>query len=255
MFGKLALRALCVLAAGGLCSCGSPAGVGKPAGAAPAPKPAAGPATWPAGLADGQWRDLFDGKTLKGWRISAFAGAGRAYVKDGLIHVDRGESCSGINWVDGNDLPREDYEVFAEAQRVADNDFFCALTFPVGKDYITFVPGGWSGSITGLSCINGYDASDNMTTKTIDFKNGEWYQFRARVTKGHIVVYIDDKETIKVPRKDKKISVRMEVEPSQPLGIATWQTHGAVKAVRIRKLSPAEIRAAAQEAAQDAAME
>ena len=243
--GKMVLRAMCVAAAGGLCSCGGPAGAG------PSSKPTAGPATWPAKLADGQWRALFDGKTLKGWKLSAFAGAGRSYVKDGAIHIDRGESCSGITWADGNDLPREDYEVFAEAQRVADNDFFCGLTFPVGKDCITFVPGGWSGSITGLSCINGYDASDNATTKSIDFKNGEWYQFRARVTKGHVVIYVDDKETIRVPRKDKKISVRMEVEPSQPLGIATWQTHGAIKAVRIRKLSQAELRAAAEEAAQD----
>ena len=38
-----------------------------------------------------------------------------------------------------------------EAQRVQGNDFFATTTFRVGKDPLTFVVGGWGGTVVGLS--------------------------------------------------------------------------------------------------------
>ncbi|MCD6303448.1 MAG: DUF1080 domain-containing protein [Planctomycetes bacterium] len=193
-------------------------------------------------LPPGEWVTLFDGKTLAGWKVPQFGGSGKVYVKDGVIHIGIGQGCTGITY-DPNDpraplssLPRENYEVQLEAERLEGVDFFCGLTFPVGKDYITLVCAGWGGAVTGLSCLDGYDASDNETTQTIDYKNNRWYAIRCRVTKTRIQCWIDGDRIIDLPRKGKEISVREEVEPSRPLGIATWQTHGAVRDIQIRKL-------------------
>jgi len=92
----------------------------------------------------------------------------------------------------------------------------------------------------GLSCLDVRDASDNETSQSVFFKNKRWYGARARVTKEKILVWLDDKQIISVARKGRKISIRPEVDLSVPLGIATWQTHGAVCNIRIRELSDEE---------------
>ena len=46
----------------------------KPAGENPAEKPD-----------PYQWQSLFDGKTLKGWKIPEFGGEGKVHVEDGAI--------------------------------------------------------------------------------------------------------------------------------------------------------------------------
>jgi hypothetical protein len=35
----------------------------------------------------------------------------------------------------------------------------------------------------------------------------------------------------------RKIDTRIEVDMSQPLGIATWQTAGAIRNIRLQKLA------------------
>jgi hypothetical protein len=226
MFCNHLTRMLGVLLLAGLCSCEKPL----------RPGPAA-----PRARADAEgWITLFDGKTLGGWKVTKFVGAGKVYVQDGAIHVGAGDMCTGITYDgDANDLPREDYEIELDAMRVEGVDFFCGLTFPVGKDHISLILDGWGGAVTGLSCLDDWDASLNETTQDVEFKNNRWYRIRARVTKAHILCWVDDKQIIKVARKGRRISVRIEVEPSIPLGIATWQTHGAARGIRLRRL-PAE---------------
>ena len=186
------------------------------------------------------WKPLFDGKTLKGWKAAKWEGAGKVYVKDGAVHMEAGDSCTGVTYVDGNSLPREDYEIALEAMRAEGEDFFCGLTFPVGKDPITLVMGGWAGMVTGLSCIDWRDASENETTRMMQYKNKKWYRARVRVTKTHVFAWVDDKLIIALARKGKKISIRPEVDLSVPLGIATWRTHGVACNIRIRRLDEIE---------------
>ena len=71
---------------------------------------------------------LFDGKTLKGWRVSDFAGKGEVTVQEGRILIGMGVM-SGITCT--SEIPRMNYEVNLEAIRVDASDFFCTLTFPV----------------------------------------------------------------------------------------------------------------------------
>jgi hypothetical protein len=189
-------------------------------------------------VAAGEWRYLFDGKTLKGWEIPDWGGSGKVYVKDGVVHMERGETGTGVTYT--RDIPREDYEIELDGMRVEDEDFFCGLTFPVGKDQMSLILGGWDGTVSGLSCLEGFDASSNETTQLIQYEKGRWYTVRVRVTRTHIICWLDDKEIISLDRKDRQISIRSEVDLSVPLGIATWKTHGAARNIRIRTLTDAD---------------
>lgn len=185
------------------------------------------------------WRKLFDGQTLKGWKVAEFGGEGKVYVKDGAIVMERGDMMSGIAWA-GDPLPKVDYELTLEGKRIDGSDFFCTTTFPVDDSFCSFVVGGWGGTVVGLSSINGYDASENETNKFREFKNNQWYRIRIRVTKAKIQAWIDNDDMVDLDRQGKKISIRWECEPCRPLGIATWCTTGAVRDIRIRLLKPEE---------------
>ena len=242
-------RGLC---AGGLCvamsvgGCAAPAGSGAPAApdantpaAAGAKVAVAQPTSAPAMVfPEGKFVSLFDGKGLAGWRVPKFGADGKVWVQDGQVHVGIGGGCTGLTWT--GPIMREDYELSLEARRVEGGDFFCGLTFPVGKEPVTLILGGWGGELVGLSCIDRYDASENATTTTIPFKNDQWYDVRVKVTKARVQCFLDDKEIVNVEREGRKFSVRWEVEESVPLGVATWKTHGALRNIRLRRLIDAE---------------
>jgi hypothetical protein len=222
-----ALVPLCSLLAvlPGACA-DSPKPVAPPAPAKPAPPSARTNA--PAGVGA-----LFDGKTLAGWALTDFAGRGVVTVEQGQIKFGDGHM-TGITWT--NDLPRMNYEVSLDAQRVDGSDFFCGLTFPVGKEPCSFIVGGWGGGVVGLSSINGEDASQNETTSYMNFVKGRWYHVRVRVEPGKIQAWIDGDRVVNLDTEDKKLGVRMEVEPCVPLGIAAWNTAAALKNIQIKKL-------------------
>ena len=185
--------------------------------------------------ADG-WRSLFDGGSLAGWRISDFPGHGDVRVKNGLITLDQGEASTGVTYA--GDIPRTGYELEVEARRVRGPDFFCGLTFPVGPDACSLIPGGWNNCLVGISCVDGQDASDNGTTRPILLSTGRWYRFRVRVTPGRVEAWIDDDRVVDLSTAGKKIAVRPDIEESLPLGVAAWRTTAEIKSIRIRKVAP-----------------
>jgi hypothetical protein len=181
--------------------------------------------------AETNWTDMFDGKTLAGWKESDFIGHGTVKIKDGQIIIGTGVM-TGITST--NPVIKTNYEIELLAMRVEGSDFFCGLTFPIGEDPCTLIVGGWGGGLVGLSSLDGEDAANNDTTKYIEFENGKWYHIRLRVESGRIQAWIDATQVIKVDIKERKASIRYECEPSLPLGIATWSTTAAIKNVRIR---------------------
>src|SRR5262245_25167029 len=185
---------------------------------------------------------LFDGRTLSGWKKTDFYKAGAVKVEDGKIVIGAGSSMTGITTT-RPDLPKLDYELIYDAMRESGEDFFAAATFPVGPSYITLVNGGWGGNVTGLSSLNGADASENQTGGFFKYQNNTWYKFRVRVTDLMIRCWIDDKEVVAVDHKDRRVGTRIETRPNQPLGFATWQTSGALRKVEMRKLTTDEIEA------------
>jgi hypothetical protein len=189
------------------------------------------------------WKDLFDGKTLDGWKAAEFGDAGKVAVKDGAIHMPKGAYMTGVTYTRG-DFPTADYEVSLEAARLDGDDFFCTTTFPVGAESCSLVVGGWGGTTVGLSTINRLDASMNETTTTKEFDRGKWYAVRLRVTKDRVRAWIDGDRVVDLPTEDKTLAIRRECGPCQPFGVATWKTAGAVRNVRVRPLTAAEVQAA-----------
>lgn len=184
---------------------------------------------------EGGWRDLFDGRTLTNWKPTSFGGEGEVRVQDGRIIVEPGVDLSGLHWT-GPALPRMNYELTLEAMKLEGSDIFCGISFPVGEAQCSFVAGGWGGGIVGLSSINDMNASENETTKVMSFLENRWYTFRLRVMPERIEGWIDQEKVIDVETKDKKISIHPMMEPSRPLGLATYVTRSAFRNIRIRAL-------------------
>jgi hypothetical protein len=149
-----------------------------------------------------------------------------------------GADLTGITWT--GEHPTMNYELSLEAMRVDGNDFFCGLTFPVGKDPCSLIVGGWGGALVGLSSLDGFDASENETSQVIDFQKNRWYKIRLRVTQPKIEAWIDDKQLIDVETEGRKISIRIEVERSRPLGIASYSTTAALRDIKVRPVKAAE---------------
>ena len=181
------------------------------------------------------WQPLFDGKTLTSWQPSKFSAEGAVRVEDGRMVLDTGKSMTGITWA-GETLPTTNYEIALQAMRVEGRDFFAGVTFPVGDSFCSLVLGGWGGSVVGLSSINGQDASENDTSQSIEFQNGRWYNVRIRVTPAKIEAWLDDRQIITQDLKGNKIDIRMEMDLSKPLGVASWKTKSALRDIRLRRL-------------------
>lgn len=183
-----------------------------------------------------EWKSLFDGKALGGWKSVDFGGEGEVVVKEGAIELPAGNDLTGIVWT--KEFPKTNYELRFEATKVSGTDFFAAATFPVADKHCTFVNGGWGGALIGLSSIDGFDASENQTSGVFSFEKGKTYRFRVRVTPDRIGVWIDDKQVIDEGIEGKAIGVRWEMENCRPLGFASYATHGAVKKIEYRELKP-----------------
>ena len=190
----------------------------------------------PAAVEKGDVVALFDGKSLEGWKATDFAGAGEVKVEKGQIVMEMGDTLTGINWKDAAKLPKDNYEVSLQAMKLKGDDFFCGLTFPVGDSHASLILGGWGGTLVGLSSIDGLDASENETTIYRKFDHNKWYTVRVRVAGGKIQAWVDKEQVVDVDLKDKRVSTRIEVDSSRPLGIATYQVSGAYKDIQLKRL-------------------
>jgi len=183
----------------------------------------------------GEWHSLFDGSTLKGWKITDFAGHGDVRVEEGAIVLDQGVM-TGVNWTSA--IPTMNYEIALDAKRVEGSDFFCGLTFPVGTNPCSFIVGGWGGGVVGISSLDGEDAANNETTKVAEFEKNRWYAVKVRVEPKKIQAWIDNEKYVDVDTSERRIGIRPEVELSRPLGISSWSTTAALRNIRVRQLNP-----------------
>jgi len=181
-----------------------------------------------------EWVSLFDGISLGQWEQTSFGGEGPVRVTDGAIVLDMGDPLTGVTWA-GDALPAS-YELELDAARWAGNDFFCGLTFPVGQSSCSLILGGWGGTTVGLSNIDGRDASENETTREIRFEDRRWYRVRVSVTASHIRAWLDEAPIVEVALAGRRIGIRPEVDPSRPLGVASYRTRAALRRLRLRRL-------------------
>jgi hypothetical protein len=181
---------------------------------------------------------LFDGSSLDDWQAFDAGGSGSVEIseKEKDMIIGAGESITGVIYKKAKDLPVTNYEITLEAQRLEGVDFFCGLTFPVGslKTCATLVLGGWGGSVTGLSSIDGMDASENSTGHYRKFDDKKWYAVKLRVTPANISVWVGTEKIIDVDIEGKKIAVRAgPIEDYQPLSLTTYATKAGIRNVKL----------------------
>ena len=175
---------------------------------------------------------FWSGASLKDWETSEF-GTGRDVTdKDGVIQLQAGFPLTGI-FSQAKEWPTENYEIELEFQRVEGNDFPCCLTFPVGDSHCSLVIGGWGGTLVGISCIDGIDASANATKKIVSIESGKWYRARVQVRADQINCWIDDDQVVELPTKGLKLTVRNEVRLSRPLGICSFESTAEFKNFKV----------------------
>ena len=164
--------------------------------------------------------------------------------KAGVLVLERGEPFTVVRYEGKAPLLVDEYEISWEAARLAGNDFFASLTFPVGsrEKCATFVTGGWGGWTTGVSSIGHQFANENETTGSMEFALGQWYAFTLQVNTRCLRGLIDGKEQFKVGLKGKAIDMHpSEITKSMPLGFASYSTKGAIRNVRVRALKSGEL--------------
>ena len=187
------------------------------------------------GSGAGGWIALFDGKTLDGWKQTAFSGRGEVRVRDGMIVIGKGHT-TGITRT--GEFPRTGYELRFEAARLEGKDIFAGITFPAGDAYCSWINGGWDGTVVGLSNVDGNDASENDTSTLRDFVQGQWYQFRLAVTERRIQGWIDNDLVIDVDITGRQLGLPFgEGDLSAPLGFSSYRTVAGLRRVEYRRLT------------------
>ena len=177
---------------------------------------------------------LFDGKSLKGWEITQFGTQGPVTVTGGKIVMNYGDGATGVTYT--KDFPKVNYEVNLEARKTSGNDFFCGMTFPVNDEFCSLIVGGWGGPVVGLSCIDGVDASDNITKILKRFDKNVWYKITLKVTDQRIVTLIDGEKLVDFEYEGYELSIRPEVTLSKPFGICSWITTSELRNIWLREI-------------------
>ena len=182
------------------------------------------------------WESLFDGNTLSGWEIVQYGGEGEPYAKNGILVLPMAVngSMTGVCWV-GDSLPVNNYVIYYEARRVEGHDIFAGLSFPYGDTFASLILGGWAGIVNGLSCINGYDASENETTRLFSLKDNEWYPVQLCVTTDSIRATVGSDQVVDMATAGKKIHLRGGLMNSG-LTLWTYLSTGEIRNLRIKKL-------------------
>ena len=182
------------------------------------------------------WEMLFDGKSLSGWEIVRYGGEGEPYVKNGVVVLPMAVNglMTGLCWV-GEPLPTNNYIIYYEARRTEGHDIFAGLSFPYGETFASLIFGGWGGIVNGLSSINGYDASENETTRHFILTDNQWYQVQLRVTTDSIRAIVGTEQVIDIATAGKDIHLRPGLSNT---GLTLWSylTTGEIRNLRIKKL-------------------
>lgn len=170
-----------------------------------------------------------------------FGGAGEVEFGSDSIVLGFGQPLTGVRFT--GPFPTTDYEIEVEAARRSGNDFFSALTFPIGDAHATLVLGGWGGSLVGLSCVDGLDAASNETKSFHRFERDVFYALCVRVSRERVIATLTDPRTpnivttiVDLPLAGRAISLRPEVEKCRPLGIASYSTHAVIRRIAYRTL-------------------
>jgi hypothetical protein len=183
----------------------------------------------------GEWKSLFDGKTLKGWQPiregKKFIGAGKVAVKDGAILLGPGNPKTGVRWT--GSFPRTGYELSYEAAKLEGPYQFGSAWFPVGESYCELVLGGGANhNIVGLSYVDDKWAGENATLTHASFEHKRWYAVRVRVTDEKVQAWVGERRVVDMLRA--RHALGKVAPPGGILCISSYGNTSSVRRIRVR---------------------
>jgi hypothetical protein len=131
------------------------------------------------------------------------------------------------------------YVLEYEAMRVTGEDFFGTVTFPVreGAAHVSFVLGGWGGTVTGISSIDFSDANENQTRAEQRFENGRWYRVRVEVRPDELRAWIDGRPVVNVSVKGRQLGLRQGfIDHCRPFGFASYGSEARIRGLVVQAL-------------------
>ncbi|OYW75548.1 MAG: hypothetical protein B7Z37_12840 [Verrucomicrobia bacterium 12-59-8] len=185
-----------------------------------------------------EWKLLSD-EFAPAWKASGMPEEGQVLLQDGEITLQPGQPMTGVRfdaWKSSG-LPLTRYAIEYEAMRVAGNDFFGTVTFPVNESQVSLIIGGWGGTLVGISSIDDMDASENTTRGNAFFENNRWHKVRIEVRNNELRAWINDKLFVNTNIKGRKLGLRTgDIERCVPFGFASYATQSRIRNVLISRL-------------------
>ena len=181
------------------------------------------------------WHSLQNTGQTEVWEFIQFGGRDAYEIDGDRMSVEMGYPLAGFVYTADN-FPTTDYHLSLDARKTGGTDFFCCLTFPVKDQFCSFVVGGWGGTVTGISCVDLQDASENETKTIRKYETGQWYRIDIRVTKDRLSCLIDGDCVVDLSLEGIELSVRTEVDPCKPLGLCSFSTSAEWKNTRYKSL-------------------
>jgi len=190
-----------------------------------------------------EWEDLFDGKTLDGWKVvQHFPGTGKS-GRGGKVHVEQrrivlqaGDPMAGIATT--RECPTDNYELSLEAMRIAGVHEFCGVLFPIGVSQCALVVGGWGGGTVGLQWVDGQEGNRNCAAKSVRLARGRWYRVRLRVCLGKVQAWVGQDKVIDLATAGHRLGTFERYRALVPLGLYAWEANAALRNIRLRRLKP-----------------
>jgi len=185
----------------------------------------------------GAWQSLFDGRSLRGWRVvegAWFAGHTKVRAEEGQILLERGPKATGVAWTGG--APRVNYELTVDVMRVSLGTHSCGIVFPVGESECLLLIGAWGKNLVALDGIDGQAARETGTVTPVSFGDRQWYSVRLRVTDQAIRVWVDTKMVIGIQTEGRRFAVSGAWVALRPMGMASWRATTALRNIRLRRL-------------------
>jgi len=185
-----------------------------------------------------EWQLLAD-EFAPAWKAARIPEEGSVSIRDGEITLHLGQPMTGVRfgaWQSAK-LPLMRYRIEYEAMRVAGNDFFCTVTFPVNDTHVSLVVGGWGGTLVGISSIDEMDASENNTRGNAYFENNRWHKVRIEVRDDDLRAWINGKAFVNVSTQGHHLGLRAgNIEKCAPFGFASYATQSRIRNVVITRL-------------------